>query len=226
MMQPIHLLWRAPGPSATDEPSASFGELLRDHRRAAGLTQEELAERAGVSPRSVSGLERGGAHVPRRDTVALLVRALGLAGSERDAFEGLADERRRARPPAPARDRRPAGLPAAEAERPRHNLPRALTSFVGREQELDELLSRLAAVPLLTLVGAGGVGKTRLAQELVRRRAASYPDGACFVALAGLEEPALVVGATALAVGLRDFHGRDPAETLTEYLRPKQLLLV
>ena len=57
---------------------ATFGELLRDHRRAAGLTQEELAERAGVSPRSISELERGGAHVPRRDTVALLARALGL----------------------------------------------------------------------------------------------------------------------------------------------------
>ena len=63
-------------PPATP-PANFFGEALRDHRRAAGLTQEELAERAGVSPRSISGLERGEGGAPRRDTVALLVRALG-----------------------------------------------------------------------------------------------------------------------------------------------------
>src|SRR5206468_12626633 len=62
----------------------AFGDLLRDYRRAADLTQEELAERAGVSPRSISELERGGAHVPRRDTVMLLARALGLQGADRE----------------------------------------------------------------------------------------------------------------------------------------------
>src|SRR5262245_31732354 len=105
------------GVSAND-PSATFGELLRDHRRAAGLTQEELAERAGISPRSISGLERGDAHIPRRDTVALLARALGLSGTAREEFEHVVDR----------------GRPAARgAERPAHNLPRSLTSFVGRE---------------------------------------------------------------------------------------------
>src|SRR3954466_631639 len=79
---------------AVDNPSMTFGELLRDHRRAAGLTQEELAERAGVSPRSISGLERGDAHIPRRDTVALLVRALGLEGAQREAFEQLVERGR------------------------------------------------------------------------------------------------------------------------------------
>src|SRR5262249_11519279 len=76
---------------------SSFGELVREHRRIPGLTQEELAERAGVSPRSISEVERGGAHVPRRDTVALLARALNLAGSERSAFEALVQRPRRAR---------------------------------------------------------------------------------------------------------------------------------
>jgi transcriptional regulator with XRE-family HTH domain len=65
------------------DPGASFAEFLRDQRRAAGLTQEELAERAGVSPRSVTEMERGGAHIPRRDTVALMARALGLEGRDR-----------------------------------------------------------------------------------------------------------------------------------------------
>src|SRR5215471_7189359 len=66
-----------------------FGEVLRNHRRAAGMTQEELAERAGISPRSISGLERGEGATPRRDTVAQLVQALGLAGSELVEFKAL-----------------------------------------------------------------------------------------------------------------------------------------
>ena len=115
----------------------TFGDLLRDHRRAAGLTQEELAERAGVSPRSISELERGGAHVPRRDTVALLARALGLEGPEREAFE--APGRRRGRPLGQRVD---ADAPTRAAS---HNLPRALTSFVGREPELDRAGAVLAA---------------------------------------------------------------------------------
>src|SRR4030095_353431 len=65
---------------AVNDAPARFRALVRDPRRTAALPQEGLAERAGVSPRSVSELERGGAHTPRRDTIALLVRALDLAG--------------------------------------------------------------------------------------------------------------------------------------------------
>ena len=73
--------------SVNDAPSlTTMGKTVavgpRDHRRATGLTQEELAERAGVSPRSISEMERGGAHVPRRDTVALLASALELEAAE------------------------------------------------------------------------------------------------------------------------------------------------
>src|SRR5215472_16447245 len=80
------------------EQRLSFGELLRVHRHAAGLTQEELAERAGVSPRSISEMERGGPHVPRRDTVSLLARALGLSAQARETLDSLVDQRRRIRP--------------------------------------------------------------------------------------------------------------------------------
>src|SRR5438445_12105883 len=83
---------------AGDELFGDFGERLRDLRRAAGLTQEQLAERAGVSPRSISGLERGEGGTPRRDTVALLVRALGLVGVDREAFEATVVRRSRLRP--------------------------------------------------------------------------------------------------------------------------------
>src|SRR5262249_52358299 len=97
---------------AVDDASASFAELLRDHRRTAGLTQEARAEGAGDSPRGLGELERGGAHARGRDTVALLARALGLAGAERGAFEALVERRRRPRPAGPGRARAP--MPPAE----------------------------------------------------------------------------------------------------------------
>src|SRR5436190_22451412 len=80
---------------AIDERSEGFGDRLRDHRRAAGLTQEQLAERAGVSPRSISDLERGGGHVPRRDTVRLLARALDLDGQARKLLESSVEKHRK-----------------------------------------------------------------------------------------------------------------------------------
>ncbi|HYW88712.1 MAG TPA: helix-turn-helix domain-containing protein, partial [Chloroflexota bacterium] len=200
-----------------NDMSARFGELLRDYRRAAGLTQEELAERASVSPRSISEMERGGAHVPRRDTIALLTQALGLSGPEREAFEGLIDERRR---------QSTVSQFELASERPHHNLPRLLTSFVGRELELEELAPLLASSPLLTLVGAGGVGKTRLAQELVRDQTDSYVDGSWLVELAGLTDASLLPGTVAAAVGLHDIQTRNVTGVLAEYLRHRHLLLV
>ncbi|MDQ6675227.1 MAG: helix-turn-helix domain-containing protein [Chloroflexota bacterium] len=210
---------------AVNDSPASFGELLRDHRRAVGLTQEELAERAGVSPRSISGLERGDAHIPRRDTVALLVRALRLAGPEREAIEATVDGLRRSRASASV-DQVPIQHGRTTGARGAHNLPRSLISIVGRELELVELAGALSTAPLLTLVGSGGVGKTRLAQELVRNQAATYADGSWLVELAGLTDPALVPGAVAAAVGLRDTHTQDMTQTLTEYLKPRHVLLV
>src|SRR5438876_5984590 len=88
----------APADERAAEAAERFGEALRNHRRAAGFTQEELAERAGISPRSISGLERGEGATPRRDTVALLVNALELSAVEYAAFEGLLVRGRAYRP--------------------------------------------------------------------------------------------------------------------------------
>src|SRR5215468_7219286 len=170
--------------SISPEP-VRFGDVLRNHRRAAGMTQEELAEAAGISPRSVSGLERGEGATPRRDTVSQLVQALGLAGTDRAEFQAMVTRRR---PPTV----RLATNRLTETAEPLHNLPRALNSFVGREQEMRELGPILASAPVVTLVGAGGVGKTRLARELARVHAARYADGAWLVELAELAEPSLV----------------------------------
>jgi transcriptional regulator with XRE-family HTH domain len=114
--------------------SEVFGALLRRYRLAAGLTQEGLAERAGLAARSIPGLEAG-EHKPQRSTLQRLAEALGLVPEQRRRLEAAAGRL------APSRDtsRR------AEARRPPHNLPGQLTSFVGREQELAEVVCLLDA---------------------------------------------------------------------------------
>src|SRR6516164_7641777 len=104
-------------------PSAPFGELLRRARKVAGLTQEELAERAGLSRRGIADLESGARQRPRKDTVALLVAALGLAGEERAAFEAAAH------PPARSSPGLPTDAPRLDpVDRHVHNLPLQLSS--------------------------------------------------------------------------------------------------
>src|SRR4051795_7771522 len=106
------------------EQRRSFASLLKRHRLAAGLTHERLAERAALSARSISDLERGVSQRPRRETVDLLSAALGLAGTERAAFEETA---------------RSASLPPmedAESAAGPGRLPLHLTSFVGRAAEM------------------------------------------------------------------------------------------
>jgi predicted ATPase/DNA-binding XRE family transcriptional regulator len=202
------------------DSGGSFGAILRSYRRAAELTQEELAERAGISVRSISDLERGTSHRPRRDTVEMIVLALGLDDDERVALEAALDYRR---------GPRPASISDPSPSRPvqaRHNLPRQLTSFVGREHELRELEAVLDETALLTLTGAGGVGKTRLAEELVHRRLDSYPDGVWLVELAAVDDPARVPGSVASALEVAIPPGRGITQCLVENLRQAHLLLV
>lgn len=108
----------------------------------------------------------------------------------------------------------------------RHNLPPALTSFVGRERELVEVGRALAMTRLLTLTGVGGSGKTRLALEAARDLALTYPDGAWLVDLAGLSKEGPVAEQAAEALGVREQPGRAPTDALAEALREKEALLV
>jgi non-specific serine/threonine protein kinase len=109
---------------------------------------------------------------------------------------------------------------------PRHNLPIALTSFIGREREIAEIQRLLTTTRLLTLAGPGGCGKTRLAIEAAAATLPAYRDGVWLVELAALADPALVPQATATALGVREAPGQPLTETLTAALRSKQLLLV
>jgi predicted ATPase/DNA-binding SARP family transcriptional activator/DNA-binding CsgD family transcriptional regulator len=108
----------------------------------------------------------------------------------------------------------------------RHNLPAPRTSFVGREREMLEQKRALAMTRLLTLTGAGGSGKTRLALEVARGLVGAYSDGVWLVELAPLSEPGLVAQEVAGAVGGKERPDQPLSDTLADLLRDKELLLV
>jgi predicted ATPase/DNA-binding XRE family transcriptional regulator len=193
----------------------SFGVRLRRLREAAGLTQEELADRAGLSRKAISVLERGERKRPYPHTVRSLADALGLSEDERASL--LAS--------VPKRDAASATAPATGLEL--DLLPAPPTPLVGRERELEEVVDFLSRseTRLLTLTGTGGVGKTRLAAQAVREAVGLFPDGAVFVALAPLVDPDLVLPTVAQSLGLGELGGRSPREILLTYLRGKRLLL-
>jgi predicted ATPase/class 3 adenylate cyclase len=107
-----------------------------------------------------------------------------------------------------------------------NNLPRQLTSFVGRESEMAEVKRLLAQNCLLTLTGTGGLGKTRLALQVAADILEDYSDGVWLVALEALSDPALVPQAVAYALGVREEAGRQLTQTLVDYAKAKTLLLI
>jgi predicted ATPase/transcriptional regulator with XRE-family HTH domain len=197
--------------------AASFGSLLREYRLAAGLSQEVLAERARISAAAIGALERGVRHAPQRQTLALLVEALGLRGADRDRFCSAAVR--------PAQPRRRPAHPEGGAAMPLH-VARPLTALVGRDDELAAIRTLVAHNRLVTITGSGGVGKTRIALELAITNEATYRDGAVFVDLAPLSSPAFVEHQIASVLEIEERSDRPLRELLVSALRSKHLLLV
>src|SRR3712207_6445035 len=194
----------------------TFGHHLKRLRLAGDFTQEELAERAGVSARLISDLERGTIHRPRRDTIQLLADGLRLRGAERDNFVALA----RGRPIVTE-----ANVGSAA---PRLALPHPPTPIVGRLKETAAATGLLLdpELRLLTLTGLGGIGKTRLALEVARKTAGALRDGAVFVDLAPVRDPDLVITTIAHALGVVPSAERPLRQEVIDFLQPKALLLV
>ena len=170
-----------------------FGVLLRQFRLAAGLSQEALAERARVSTQGVSALERGTRRTPQRDTLVLLANALALSSEDRARFEASAS-----RPSVP-RTRSRSGV--TQHDTVFHALPAALTSFHGRDGDVDGVARAVVEDRLVTLTGTGGVGKTRLALETARTLGDRFPDGIYFVELASIGNGDLVLHRMAEVIG-------------------------
>ena len=200
-------------PNVRAERPVPFGQVLREFRVTAALTQEELAEKAGLSPRGISDLERGARRSPHPATVRRIAVALRLADDDRSALEAAA------RPPR-----------AAPAATPRLNgAPAQLTSFVGRAREQAEVERLLGTQRLVTLTGMGGIGKTRLALAVAASAVPDHADSAVVVELAALADPLLVARELASAVGVHEDAGRPILDTLggarrpTPARRPRQL---
>ena len=161
----------------TDLPAPDFAGLLRELRVKAQLTQEELAEAAGLSTRTVSDLERGVNRRAHKDTARLLADALGLIGPIRARFEAL------------ARGRVPTGAGTSGAAAATRTLPRDIASFTGRQRELDELVDAVAGpdgvVGIHAIGGMAGVGKTAFAVHAAHQLAPRFPAGQIFLPLHG-----------------------------------------
>jgi predicted ATPase/DNA-binding XRE family transcriptional regulator len=198
----------------TDQPALDFSGLLRRLRTEARLTQEELAEAARLSPRSVSDLERGVSRRAHKDTALLLADALGLAGPVREVFV------------AAARGHVPAAEVLAAMSASRNNLPTPVDSFVGRQMELAEITRAVRADRLVTLTGPGGSGKTRLALEAAASLVPEFADGVWLVELATISDSGRLPGRVAQVLGISDRPGEALGDTLARWLRDRQLLLV
>ncbi len=193
--------------ATTTSEIGTFGALLRQHRLAASLSQEVLGERAQFSVNAIAALERGRRSAPRPGTVVLLADALKLPPAERAALIGA------------AAGARLGGL--AKPDGRTGPLPVSLTSFIGRESDLAEVRRLLGFTRMLTLTGAGGIGKTRLAIEAGRSTA-----DVAFVDLAPYSDGRLVSMAIAAALGVHEQSRIPLLDLLTATLASRRLLLL
>jgi predicted ATPase len=192
--------------------SAPFGRLLREFRLARGLTQESLAELAAMSVNGISALERGANQAPQRKTLELIVRALELDPEQERELEEAA-----ARPSRPRYEGH-----ARKGE----ELPRALTPFFGRERALSVVADFVDARPLVTLTGAGGVGKTRLALRVAEELAGRFHDGVYFVDLTPLRDVESALFALSARLGLKAPCDEAVLPSLLEALHAKNVLVI
>ncbi len=222
-----------PQPSGSDD-TVFFGQWLRQRRRSHDLTQDALAQCVGCVVDTVRKLEAG----LRRPSSAMaerLAQCLSIPLEHHAAFLTAARAGNAPRDLSASRSLPPpstiviSAAPASVSIALRKGyLPAPITSFIGREWEVATVATRLRApeVRLVTLTGAGGIGKTRLAIQIAGALHDAFPQGIWFVNLAPINDPDLVIPTIAQAFGVRAQHGPPTVDTLRAALREQQLLLV
>jgi predicted ATPase/DNA-binding XRE family transcriptional regulator len=211
------------------EAEVSFGAWVGKRRKTLDLTREQLAQCAGCSVSALRKIE-GDERRPSRQLAELLANCLRIPPDQRPTFLQVARGQLRVERLAAASVLQPAtGLRADhDLAQPALRLPLPPTPLVGREAELATL-ARLLLDPqcrLLTLVGPGGIGKTRLSIEAAAAQREQFANGACFVSLVSLSSARFIIPAIADALGFVFSGPLEPEVQLLNYLREKCLLLV
>ena len=206
----------------------SFGYWLRLKRKALDLTREALADRVGCSVSMIRKLEDEERH-PSAQIAELLAEIFNIPPTERPAFLQFARGDWRSAPSlgdeeAPWR----ASTQAALAQHPRSNLPATFTSLIGRDKDIAAVQDYWTNpdIRLVTLIGAPGIGKTRLSIASARESLAEFSDGIFFVVLAPLDQPSLIPSAISQALGYIEKNNLSPEEGLIEGIANKRMLLV
>ena len=176
----------------------------------------------------IMGLAYGGQVLASQAVVDLVAGRLPAASSLRDLgavrLKGIASSEHAYQVVHPSLRQAFPALRSLEATP--NNLPKHLTSFIGREREIEGAEELLARARLLTLLGIGGLGKTRLSLQIAGDVLDSYRDGAWFVDLAPIRDPSIVAGEAAKVLRVREEPGRPLIETLCAHLKPRNLLLI
>ena len=191
-----------------------FGAWIKRRRKELDLTQSALAHMVPCAVQTVRALESRRLR-PSRQLAERLADALQIAADDRELFLALA---RRTAPP----------VRTTQSTSGTSHLPNPETPFVGRQRQIAHLAALIGRgkTRLLTLVGPGGVGKTRLAIEVSRRVAGDFPDGAWFVDLTSVREPALVAAQIAQVLGLPELPAGATLPSLAPHLARRHMLLV
>jgi predicted ATPase/transcriptional regulator with XRE-family HTH domain len=199
--------------------SISFGTWLRRKRRALDLTQKALADQVGCAEITVRRMEAD-EYKPSNELALVLFEKLGIPEPERTQWvrfaRGLAEYPNNQITSSPPREQKP-------------NLPIPLTSFIGREKEIEtvkQLIAPRGGGRLLTLTGAGGSGKTRLALEVAASLHDIFSGGIWFIDFAPLTNPTLVLQSLLTTLGLSEQVGRSTLDIVSDFLQPKRALLI
>ena len=192
----------------------SFGVWLRKQRRALDLSRQAFADQVGCAEVTLRRIEAASLK-PSKELASVLLQKLGIPESERSQWIAFA--------------RGLSGFPlssAASSNKPITNFPIPLTTFIGRQREQEEVNQLISKNRLVTLTGTGGVGKTRLAIQVVADVRSQFPDGVWFLDLAPLINPILVPNTLATVIGLRESAELSFKDLLINYFHARSALVV